>query len=1187
MGEIYLARLEGAQGFEKLCVIKKILPQLAEDAEFVERFVGEARTLVKLSHGSIAQVLDMGLHEGEAYMALEYVDGKDLRKVAARVRDRQMPLPLTFALFVTSRVLDALAYAHRKRDDEDKELNLVHRDISPQNILISYEGEVKVIDFGLAKSRLSAAKTNPSIILGKFLYMSPEQARHQPLDRRSDLYAVGLCLYELISGQNPFDALPPGELMSAVVNPRIPPLNEVVPLVPASVAQAVMKSLAVDPAQRFQTAEEFRGRLLACLVELDANSGPEDVSRFMRDVFTSEYQQERKLLGALKDVPRGAPAASAEPARAPAQTSTEIPEVAFKPQGALLPPKTIRLDGPVEAQPLSFHPTPRSREGGPVRDDGETRPGVSLNEPTRPGVSLDEPTRPSVPIEAVDSGMRPRLRPGRPEALPGPSPTVEVRTEAPAPPSPSARSSFPTVEMPATAAAALAQSPESTGKGPALPWEPEPSPPDAAPAEPPLAATPEPELFTEQPPLPPAPPHAPEPVAAVPEAPPARPPRAPEPVAAVPEAPPARPPRTPEPVAALPEVPPARPPEPTRPAAPVPAAPVPPMPRPPEAPAAPAMPARAVEPKRPSAPSVPTVGPRPPEATGAAPGSVPPAVVPEPRRHSVPPMPNVGLKPQEAAPPPRPAAPPPLAPPAAPWPASAAGPPVRPVEPPRPVAPAVPVPAPVPPARAPEPPRASMPGLAAAPVPPRPAASAEPPRLTPSPRAAEPAADARAYAATIQVPTVSPGASASPDFSVPWQEEAAPESPPEVEATPASASALHVKTQNDMSALEPQAVEDVSAPQGFDATRPRYARSRGNPRHDDTQPRAMRDPATDAHEPAVESSIVLGDGLEEMTPPPARVKVTARRSRPPTAGGAPSRGQVSPGAGTSPSLRAMAARAAPKPAEPEEEEAQDEAPDEEPVARAKAAPEPARATRRERVMTVAVIGLLAVLIGVAVTMVVFPAFSEGRSKDTPAPGPENVAPQGPPPAQPIVPRPLPSAPAAPGTPASEKAPGAGTEPSAVAVAEAKAAEQPKSPAHQTEQPRAAQPEEDLPAAPPPAAPTESEGDEENALVPPPTRKAPSHAESPRGKKGRKEKEQAQVARPLSPLDQDWSETTRVYGALKSRCEDQRLTILCDRYDDLLYKVERASAESETELLDQSKRLRTDMSRTLRRLKDLP
>lgn len=409
MGEIYLARLEGAQGFEKLCVIKKILPQFAEDQDFVDRFVGEARTLVRLGHGSIAQVLDMGVHEGEAYMALEYVDGKDLRKVAARVRDRQTPLPLTFVLYVMGRVLDALAYAHRKRDEEEKELKLVHRDISPQNILISYEGEVKVIDFGLAKSRLSAAKTNPSIILGKFLYMSPEQARHQPVDRRSDLYAVGLCLYELISGKNPFDALPPGELMSAVANPKVAPLSEVEPLTPPAVSQLVAKALAVEPTQRFQTAEDFRVRLQACLMEIDTSAGPESVSRFMRDLFSADYQSERRLLASLREVSRDARGSGSYESVAPAPRPTM--------QAATLPPKTIRLDGPVEA--LSFHPTPRSREdGGGVRDDGETRPGVVV----------DESTRPAFPVEALEEAARAKLRPS--PASSEPSPTVEVRQDA-------------------------------------------------------------------------------------------------------------------------------------------------------------------------------------------------------------------------------------------------------------------------------------------------------------------------------------------------------------------------------------------------------------------------------------------------------------------------------------------------------------------------------------------------------------------------------------------------------------------------------------------------------------------------------------------------------------------------------------------------------------------------------------
>ncbi|QDE93081.1 serine/threonine protein kinase [Myxococcus xanthus] len=406
MGEIYLARLEGAQGFEKLCVIKKILPQLAADADFVERFVGEARTLVRLSHGSIAQVLDMGLHEDEAYMALEHVDGKDLRKVAARVRDRQMPLPVTFILYTMGRVLDALAYAHRKKDDDGEDLKLVHRDISPQNILISYEGEVKVIDFGLAKSRLSASKTNPSIILGKFLYMSPEQARHQPVDRRSDLYAVGLCLYELICGKNPFDGVHPGELMSLVANPRIAPLDQVEPLTPPAVTALVAKALAVDPSQRFQTAEEFRGRLQACLMEIDSSAGPESVSRFMRELFSADFQSERRLLASLKDVPR------LSTAEVRALASMPDDPLAPKTAHAMLPAKTIRLDGPVE--PLSFFPTPRSREGGGPVTDGETRPGVPM----------DESTRPAFPIEALEEEARAR------GVRQDTAPSVEVGPEA-------------------------------------------------------------------------------------------------------------------------------------------------------------------------------------------------------------------------------------------------------------------------------------------------------------------------------------------------------------------------------------------------------------------------------------------------------------------------------------------------------------------------------------------------------------------------------------------------------------------------------------------------------------------------------------------------------------------------------------------------------------------------------------
>ncbi len=415
MGEIFLARLEGVQGFEKQCVIKKILPHLTQEEDFVTRFVNEAKTLVQLQHGSIAQVLDMGLHDGEPYLALEFVDGKDLRRVAARAIERNMPLPLTFVLYTMGRVLDALAYAHRKRDDEENEIGLVHRDVSPQNILISYEGEVKVIDFGLAKSTLNVTRTSPGLVLGKFLYMSPEQARHAKVDRRTDLYSVGLCLYELVAGKNPFDDVPPGELMAKVATPNIPNIQQVEPLCPGPVAQTIMKALAVDPAQRYQTAEEFRGKLMSVLVDIDPSAGPESCSRFMREAFSVEYNSERKLLASLREqrvpfVPPPAREPEALGAKKEASTavrnltemakrSMEVADVELTPMptdprqlkgkeapdGSPAPLVATAKLRPAERQPapssgLSFAPTPRLKEddGRASKVDRETMPSINL-----------------------------------------------------------------------------------------------------------------------------------------------------------------------------------------------------------------------------------------------------------------------------------------------------------------------------------------------------------------------------------------------------------------------------------------------------------------------------------------------------------------------------------------------------------------------------------------------------------------------------------------------------------------------------------------------------------------------------------------------------------------------------------------------------------------------------------------
>jgi len=385
MGEVFLARLEGSHGFDKPCVIKKILPHLAKEPGFVSRFVDEGHILVKLSHGNIAQVLDMGVQDEAPYIALEFIDGKDLRRVLARTRERTLPLPLSFVLSVMSRVLDALAYAHRKRSEDDRELNLVHRDISPQNILISYEGEVKIIDFGLAKSAMSVSNTNPSILLGKFMYMSPEQARHKPVDRRADLYSVALCIWELVAGKNPFEDVPSGEMIARVGNPAIPALNSIDPLCPRALSEAVAKSLQVDPAQRFQTAEEFRTALQSILVAIDPSAGAESTSRFMRDAFASEYQQERRMLASLKEQARALETPERGAQEETLQPNTKSP-FASKPSFLRGDEPTPIASKALELQPtaLSFAPTPKTVQlsGSLSKKDDvhekETLPAIQL-----------------------------------------------------------------------------------------------------------------------------------------------------------------------------------------------------------------------------------------------------------------------------------------------------------------------------------------------------------------------------------------------------------------------------------------------------------------------------------------------------------------------------------------------------------------------------------------------------------------------------------------------------------------------------------------------------------------------------------------------------------------------------------------------------------------------------------------
>ncbi|MEZ4270530.1 MAG: serine/threonine-protein kinase, partial [Myxococcota bacterium] len=196
MAEVYKAKAFGVEGFERILAIKRILPNMADDSEFINMFVDEARIAVQLSHANIVQIFELGKFENQYYIAMEYVSGKDLRQILDDYRKRKEFIPLSAAAYLASKVCEGLDYAHRKTDPSGRPMNVIHRDVSPQNILVSYEGAIKLVDFGIAKAEDRASKTQAGVLKGKFGYMSPEQVRGMEIDHRSDIFAVGILLYE-------------------------------------------------------------------------------------------------------------------------------------------------------------------------------------------------------------------------------------------------------------------------------------------------------------------------------------------------------------------------------------------------------------------------------------------------------------------------------------------------------------------------------------------------------------------------------------------------------------------------------------------------------------------------------------------------------------------------------------------------------------------------------------------------------------------------------------------------------------------------------------------------------------------------------------------------------------------------------------------------------------------------------
>ena len=246
MAEVFKAKSYGVEGFEKVIAIKRILPSMGEDRDFIKMFIDEAKIAGQLAHANICQIFELGRIDGAHFIAMEFIWGKDLLQIQNRLRKLKQAMTPAMACFVVAKACEGLDYAHRKRDPLGRPLEIVHRDCSPQNVLVSYEGEVKIIDFGIAKAASRSSRTMHGVLKGKFGYMSPEQVRGLPLDRRSDVFALGTILYECLVGDRLFQGDTDFATLEKVRNVEIVPPRQANPSIPEEVERIMMKALARD-----------------------------------------------------------------------------------------------------------------------------------------------------------------------------------------------------------------------------------------------------------------------------------------------------------------------------------------------------------------------------------------------------------------------------------------------------------------------------------------------------------------------------------------------------------------------------------------------------------------------------------------------------------------------------------------------------------------------------------------------------------------------------------------------------------------------------------------------------------------------------------------------------------------------------------------------------------------------------
>ena len=288
MAELFLARTKGPNGFEKVVALKRILPKYTERQRYISLFCDEARLAASLNHANIVQVYDIGLDSGNYFFAMEYLHGQDLRSVLHRAWREGEKVPLRFAVQIATQVAAALHYAHEMKRPDGSLVDIVHRDVSPSNIIVTYDGAVKLLDFGVAKAATRTVKTRTGTLKGKISYMSPEQAKGAPVDRRSDIFSLGIVLWEMVTTSRLFRGENDLATLQLIIN--VPPKkpSEARPDCPPELERIILKALSQDITQRYQTADEMLRDLEKFQREADIGPSPTALSVYVSELFAPE-----------------------------------------------------------------------------------------------------------------------------------------------------------------------------------------------------------------------------------------------------------------------------------------------------------------------------------------------------------------------------------------------------------------------------------------------------------------------------------------------------------------------------------------------------------------------------------------------------------------------------------------------------------------------------------------------------------------------------------------------------------------------------------------------------------------------------------------------------------------------------------------------------------------------------------